>query len=369
MGSGFSLDGPASTLSALSVLALIVTVHECGHFIAARSQGIHVSKFAIGFGPALFTYKPKEVEYSLRLIPLGGYVAFPDDDPSEESAFSPDDPDLLKNRSIPERAAVISAGVIANIIFAYFCLLVQVGTVGKAVTEFLPGVIIPDVVPGSAAARAGFQSGDLVLTVDGWQVPAAPGQVQEVVQRIRLSAGEEMQFQVQRDGTVVQLPCLPDVQPDGSGRIGVQIFSNTTIDHIKAKDVPDALNLATTEFNRLAAVVTGGLAQIVSNFSNVAGQLSGPVAIVAAGSEIARMDSAGLFQFCAIININLAVVNLLPLPALDGGYLLLLAVEALRGGRKLPQDVEQGFQASGLLLLTAMGISLVIRDTINLVAP
>jgi len=366
LGSGFSLEGPGSTLSALAVLAAIVTVHECGHFLAARLQGIHVSKFSIGFGPALYTYQGEKVEYSLRLFPLGGYVAFPDDEPASQSGFEPDDPDLLKNRSIGERAAVISAGVIANIIFAYLALLVQVSTVGKAETAFLPGVRIPEVVSGSAAARAGFRDGDLLLKVDGLDVPAAPEQVAGVVGRIRDSPGKQMEFIVQRDGELVQVLCVPDVA-NGKGRIGVQLSSNAFINHIKADNPGEVFSIATAEFNRLSGTVFKGLVQIVTNFSKMVGQLSGPVAIVAAGSEIARTDAAGLFQFCAIVNINLAAVNILPLPALDGGYLVLLAVEAARGGKKLPPGVEQGVMASGLLVLLVAGIGLVIRDTVNLV--
>lgn len=120
---------------------------------------------------------------------------------------------------------------------------------------------------------------------------------------------------------------------------------------------------------RLSGTVVGGLQKIFTNFSQMSSQLSGPVAIVASGAEIVRTDSAGLFQFCAIININLAFVNLLPLPALDGGFLLLLAVEAVRGGKKLPVALEQGVMASGLLLLVTAGIGLIVRDTLNLLPP
>lgn len=104
----------------------------------------------------------------------------------------------------------------------------------------------------------------------------------------------------------------------------------------------------------------------MTNFSKTAENVSGPVAIVAVGAEAARTDASGLFQFAAILNINLAVVNILPLPALDGGYLLLLALEAARG-KKLPQGVENGFMASGLILLTGLGAALIVHDTLNLV--
>ena len=112
-------------LQALAVLAVIVTVHECGHFFAARSLGMRVTKFSIGFGPTLwgFTGESDGVEYALRAIPLGGYVGFPDDDP--DSDIPSDDPDLLRNRPLLQRAAVISAGVVANAVFAYALLFTQ----------------------------------------------------------------------------------------------------------------------------------------------------------------------------------------------------------------------------------------------------
>jgi RIP metalloprotease RseP len=124
LGTGFDVTGPESVLQAISLLALIVAVHEAGHFMAARLQNIHVTKFSIGFGPTLVKYQGAEVEYSLRAFPLGGFVAFPDDDP--DSKFEEDDPDLLRNRPLLDRAIVISAGVAANFVFAYTILFTQV---------------------------------------------------------------------------------------------------------------------------------------------------------------------------------------------------------------------------------------------------
>lgn len=363
LGTSFGLEGPGSTLQALAVLASIVAVHEAGHFFAARLQGIHVTKFSIGFGPALWQYQGKEVEYALRAIPLGGYIAFPDDDPN--STIPPDDPDLLKNRSIPERALVISAGVLANIVFAYTVLFAQVSTVGKVETAYLPGVEVPEVVAGSAAERAGLKAGDVILGINKYEVLAAPDQVAAVVQKIRASAGEEVILTVQRGDEKLELPCVPDPMNNGQGKIGVQLSAMTYLNHIKSNGPLDAAVMAASEVQRMANIVLTGLNAIVTNFGKMASQLSGPVAIIAAGSEIARTDSAGLFQFCAIVNINLAIVNVLPLPALDGGYLVLLLLEAIRG-RKLPSALENGVMTSGLLVLLVLGVGLVIRDTINL---
>lgn len=191
------------------------------------------------------------------------------------------------------------------------------------------------------------------------------GQVPDVVSAIKAHPNEQLAFQVQRGDEVIDLKAVPVPGRDGQGAIGVSLVSHTFIKHTKPNSLAESLAMTVSEFNRLGSTVLNGLNQIVTNFGSMAGQLSGPVAIVAAGSEIARTDVAGLFQFCAIVNINLAVVNILPLPALDGGYLLLLLLEAARG-KKLPQGLEQGVMTSGLLLMMVLGVGLAIRDTINL---
>jgi RIP metalloprotease RseP len=190
-------------------------------------------------------------------------------------------------------------------------------------------------------------------------------QVPDLVSTIKAHPNEQLMFTLQRGEEVLTLPATPSAGRDGKGAIGVSLLSHTFIKHTKPASLADAFAMTGAEFNRLGSTVLNGLKQIVTNFGSMSGQLSGPVAIVAAGSEIARTDVAGLFQFCAIVNINLAIVNMLPLPALDGGYLMLLLLEAARG-KKLPDGIEQGVMASGLLLMMMLGVGLTIRDTLNL---
>ena len=166
---------------------MVVAVHECGHFLAARLQNIHVSKFAIGFGPSLLSYQGRVVEYSLRALPLGGFVAFPDDDP--KCPYPEDDPDLLKNRPIRDRAIVISAGVLANVLFAFVILFAQVvtsdhsiavekrssfvqaSTVGISSEVLEPGVIVPQILKDSAADQAGASpSVRMIDTTTQWMM-------------------------------------------------------------------------------------------------------------------------------------------------------------------------------------------------------
>ena len=157
----------------------------------------------------------------------------------------------------------------------------------------------------------------------------------------------------------------PEQAPDG-GRIGVQLATNAVVNRVRTGDAGAILASANAEFTRLSGAIADGLYQIFTNFARSSGQLSGPIAIIAAGAQVARTDPAGLWQFAAIINLNLAAVNALPLPALDGGYLAVQLLEAFRGGRKLPQELERGVMSSGFLLLTAMGLTLIVKDTLHL---
>ena len=367
LGTGFDPSGPASIAQAIGVLASVVAIHEAGHFYAAVSRGVRVSAFSVGIGPALWTTTGENgVEYALRAIPLGGYVAFPDDDP--ESDIPVDDPDLLKNRPLSDRAVVISAGVAANLVSAVLILAIQAATVGVAVLEPSTGVAVPKVSPKSVAALAGLQSGDAIVAVDGDRL-GIQGAVDDAVARVRSAAGKTMRMSVVRgaDTKEFAIDVVPSPSPDGSGgRIGVQLATRGVIRHDVARTPGAVVRAASREYKRLGGAVVGGLKALVTDFGHAASRVAGPVAIVATGAEVARTDDAGLFTFAAVVSLNLAVVNLLPLPALDGGYLALLIVEAARGGVKLPRDVEATIMASGLLALMAAGAVLVVRDTLNL---
>ncbi|KAK9155687.1 hypothetical protein Sjap_003167 [Stephania japonica] len=358
------LEGTQSVFEAVGVLAAIITVHESGHFLAAYLQGIHVSKFAVGFGPVLAKFNANNIEYSLRAFPLGGFVAFPDNDP--DSDIPADDENLLKNRPIFDRVIVISAGVIANVVFAYLIIFVQVLSVGLPVQEFSPGVLVPEVRTSSAAARDGLRPGDVILSVDGYELPKSVFSVPQIVDIIKGSPKKNVSLKVERGGEDLVIGVTPDESGDGTGRIGVQLSPNVKVTKAKPKNLVEAISFSGKEFWGLTSNVLEGLKQTFLNFSQSASKVSGPVAIIAVGAEVARSSSDGLYQFAAALNLNLAVINLLPLPALDGGSLALILVEAARGGRKLPQEVEQRIMSSGIMVVLLLGIFLLVRDTLNL---
>jgi membrane-associated protease RseP (regulator of RpoE activity) len=356
----FDLEGPGSVIQALSVLATIIFVHESGHFLAARTQGIHVNKFAVGFGPNVLSYQGEEVEYSLKAIPLGGFVAFPDDD--VDCPYPPDDPDLLRNRPVKDRAIVVSAGIVANCVFAFAILLAQVNTIGLTYAKYAPGVIVKGFVSPSAAESAGFKRGDIILRIDGEDLEADAKTVNQVVNKMKASANKKLDVVVSRKGEMVKLNLIPDETPKTlEGRVGTRLEANSVLYKKMAKGPVDSIKLASKEFGRLFTLVGKSLTGLVTNFSQSKDQVSGPLAIVAVGAEVVRKDISGLFQFGAVININLAIVNLLPLPALDGGFLLLLIIEAIRG-KKMQKETEQSITGAGVLFLLISGGVLITRD-------
>ena len=354
-----------SVLAAIAVLALLIFVHELGHFMAARLQGIHANRFSLGFGPILWKYQGPETEYAIRAIPLGGFVGFPDDEP--DSKYPPNDPNLLRNRPIIDRAIVISAGVIANLIFAYFLLVAQVATVGVQDIKYQPGVLIPQVASevSSVAAKAGIKSGDIVVAVNGQPLGASKEAMPSLMEAIQSHPNQPLQLTIQRQTEKINIQLVPQPGTDGKGRIGVQLAPNGKVERQRINNIFEAFSQGAAEFQKIVGLTIQGFGQLIGNFSKTAEQVAGPVAIVAIGANIAKSNAANLFQFGALISINLAIINILPLPALDGGQLAFLLIEGLRG-KPLPTKIQDGVMQTGLMLLLGLGIFLIIRDTANL---
>lgn len=350
-----------SFLAAIGVLALLILVHELGHFIAARSQGIHVNRFSLGFGPVLWKYQGSETEYAIRAFPLGGFVGFPDDDP--ESNFPPDDPNLLGNRPILDRAIVISAGVIANLIFAYFLLVSQISFVGIPYAT-QPGIVITKLAPegGSAAADAGIKPGDVILGANNRQLTTKSlDDIETFRQIIKNSPGKVVKLDVARGNEKIIIEVTPEAKTK-DGTIGVGLSPNGDIERRRSEPV-EALTIGASEFQRIVVMTFQGFGKLVTNFGETASQVAGPVKIVKMGASIAQNDAGNLFFFAALISINLAVINILPLPALDGGQLAFLLIEGLRG-KPLPTRIQEGVMQSGLVLLLGLGIFLIVKETL-----
>ena len=354
-----------SVLAAIGVLIILIIVHELGHFAAARWQGIHVDRFAIGFGPILLRYQGKKTEYSLRAFPLGGYVGFPDDDP--DSTIPPEDPDLLRNRPLLDRAIVISAGVIANLIFAYLLLVTQAATVGFQNFNYQPGVVISQVitVENSAAYQAGIEDGDIILTVGDRELAASQEAIQIFQKTIQNSPQKPLKIKIQRGEEILFLDVTPEANTDGQGKIGVLLTPHGEVVRQRTESLPAAFIAGANEYQRLTNLIVRGFGKLILNFQENVEQVAGPVAIVAVGAQLAQDNLGNLLQFGSLISINLAIINILPLPALDGGQLAFLLIEGLLG-KPLPNKIQDGIMQTGLVLLLSLGIFLIVRDTANL---
>jgi len=352
-----------SILLVIVVLAILVVVHELGHFLAARLQGIHVNRFSIGFGPILWKYQGARTEYALRAFPLGGFVGFPDND--EESTIPPNDPDLLRNRPIIDRAIVISAGVVANFIFAYLVLVLMTLSVGVGSVD-QPGVLITKITdPHAPAAIAGLQNGDIVQSANGTTFGTNLTTLEQFQKLIAANADQPINLEVKRQNQTLALTVKPQGVA-GKGRIGVRLDFTGKPFRRPVVNLGESLAIAAQDFERLVVMTVSGLQRLVTNFQDTATQVAGPVAIVAMGSELVKSDASSLFDFTAIISINLAIINILPLPALDGGQLVFLIAEALRGGKPLPAKLQENVMQGGMVLLLGLGVFMIFRDSFNL---
>ena len=350
-------------LTALAILAMLIVVHEAGHFFAATWQGIRVSSFSIGFGPVLLERQRRGVQFALRAIPLGGFVAFPDDD--EESAIPKDDPNLLGNRPLSQRALVIAAGVIANLLLAWLVLVAQGMVVGiPAGFSASPGLLVSGVQVGQPAALAGLQPGDRILSLGGETLGGGQQAVGTFVERIKGSPAIPLALEAERGSQRLQLQLTPADQ-GGSGRIGAQLQPFGSEAFRPARGPLEPIRQANHDTALLLRRTAGGFLSLITHFGETASQVSGPVKIVEMGANLAQQGGSSLFLFTALISINLAVLNALPLPLLDGGQFVLLLIEGLRG-RPLPERFQMAFMQSGFVFLVGLSVVLIVKDTSQL---
>jgi len=350
-----------NVLLSIAVLGLLIFFHEAGHFLAAILQKIKVSGFSIGFGPAILKKEINGITYSIRSLPLGGFVSFPDEE--TDSLVKPNDPDLLKNRPIHQRAIVISAGVIANLLLAWIVLIGQASFIGIP-NQPKPGVIIMSIQPDEPAFKSGLVAGDRIMSVNGQPLGRGKEGIMNLVNIIQTSSGKELLFErVNEDES--KIVSITPSKNGGNGRIGAQLQPNLPNEVSKAKNINEIINSSNSQFYELLSRTVIGYKSLITNFSSTAQQLSGPVKIVEIGAQLSEQGGSGLVLFSALVSINLAVLNSLPFPLLDGGQLVLLILESIRG-KPVPEKIQLAFMQSGFVLLVGLSVVLIIRDTTQL---
>jgi regulator of sigma E protease len=353
-----------SILSAVVVLGLLIFLHELGHFAVAKWSGVMVQRFSLGFGPRLFAWTSGETEYAISAVPLGGYVKMLGEDPEEEVPAS-EAMRAFSHQSLWKRFAIVLAGPMMNLITACVAFTIVFAFYGAGAPSDVAK--IGGVMEGMAAGKAGLARGDTVLAIDGKPI-ATWDQLSETV---RASGGAALHFQVRREGGAVEeLVVTPEEKPERSpfgeelGKaylIGIERF-------VEIAPVPltSAIGLGAYQTYFWVKMTLLSVVKIFQG-SVSARDLGGPILIVRAAGQQAQLGLEYLIRFLGLISVNLGVLNLLPIPILDGGHLLFFGFEAIRG-RPLAMRHREMAQQVGLFLLVALMVFVVYNDISRIVA-
>jgi regulator of sigma E protease len=357
----------------LFVLSLVVFCHELGHFLIARWCGVRILVFSIGFGPELCGFHDRYgTRWKISAIPLGGYVKFFGD----ENAASVPDGARLANMSagekaqsfvfqpVAKRAAIVVAGPMANFVLAIVIFAGIFMLYGKQMMS----ARVDAVQPNSAAAAAGFQPGDVVVRIDGHPI----GSFEDMQTIVGESAAETLTVTVDRKGSQVVLkatPALKEVKDNFGNvhRIGILgIQRSTAPEDLKFQPVapPQAVWMAVQE---TWSVVDRTMTYIGGVFAGreAANQLGGPIRIAQMSGQVASLGFVPLIQLAAVLSISIGLLNLFPIPLLDGGHLLFYAIEALRGRPLSERAQEVGFRI-GLAIVLMLMIFATFNDIVHL---
>lgn len=354
------------------VLSLVIFFHELGHFIVGRLCGVKVDAFSLGFGPELLHFTDRSgTRWRLGLLPLGGYVKFHGD----ANGASMSDPEGIAAMPAPERAvsffaqkvwkraAIVAAGPVANFILAIVIFTGIYYVHGR-------GILVPQiekVAVGGAAAAAGFAPGDTIVSIGSTKIQS----FQDMQRIVQASSDTPLAFVVDRHGkemTLVATPQLREVKtPFGTTRtgvLGIEANASAANWHIQHYGLFDSTRLATDEtwsIVRQTGAYVGGL----FTGRESTDQLSGPIRIAEISGQMAKIGFAALLNLAAVLSISVGILNLVPIPLLDGGHLMYYAIEAVRG-RALNEKIQQvGFKI-GLTLVAGLMILATYNDILRL---
>lgn len=329
-----------TAIAAIFVFLLVVVIHEGGHFSVAKLVGIKVNEFAIGMGPKLFQKRKGETIYTLRALPIGGYVKMEGED--EDS----DDPRGFSKVSVWSRIAVVSAGAIMNFVLAIVVLSIVAFSLG------LPTTTIEEVLVDSPAMEYGVLPSDKILSIDGVEI----NEWNEIVDTINSSETSKMlNIDVLRDGEIISLQVKPVVD-DKRVVIGIVPKSERSFFKSIEAGFKDTWYFLKLMFNFIAMLFQG---QVSTN------DLAGPVGVINEIGNQAKMGFLNLLYILGFISVNLGFFNLLPIPALDGSRIVFLLIEAIRGKPVDPK--KEGFiHFLGFVFLISLMLLVTYKDLIRI---
>ncbi len=356
----------ASILAAILLLAVVIFVHELGHFLVAKWCDVEVHVFSMGFGPTVYSRTYGDTEYRLSLIPLGGYVRMAGQDDDELGEDPPEDPTRgFGVKSIPQRAAIIAAGPAVNFVFAAFVFAFLAFAYG--IPEPTNDPLVGGLHEGAPAQEAGLQQGDIIFAVDG----KAIGAWDELVESVLGSKGRTLVMSVRdEEGANREVMVTPRLteRRDAFGEVSghsYMIGINRLLEPQRLGAVA-AVGAGFTNTWYYTGLIFETLSRLVQGRLSP-GDLGGPILIAREASRKARTGLEPFVFFMALISVNLGVINILPIPILDGGHLVFIAYEGIRG-RPLSLRVREGALQVGIVLLGALMIFVVFNDIFRIIS-
>ena len=341
-------------ISFLGVIAILILAHELGHFITARASGVSVLEFGLGFPPRMLSIKRGETTYSLNLIPLGGFVKMAGEE-------DPKVPGSLAGKSIGSRLLVLSAGSLMN-----FLLPILLFSTAFMIPhdEVIGQVKVEEVSPDSPAARAGIKSGDILLQANDIVLNNSV----DLHRYLQLNLGTEITLLVQhQDAATETVRVLARWSPpEGQGATGILV--NTISPEVISRHLPfwRAIPAGITASIETFVLFKNDIIRMI--IGTVPAGVTGPVGIAQITGQVARTGISPLLEFAAFLSINLAIINIFPLPALDGGRIAFVIIEWIRRGKRIPAKTEALVHLIGFMTLMAFMLLVTYQDIIRIVS-
>lgn len=339
----------------LLLMGVLIFVHELGHYLTARACHVTIYEFSIGMGKRVagFTSKKTGIQYSFRLFPIGGYVSMAGEDETKEGEEN--DPNAFNKKNVWQRIVILAAGATMNVITGFLAMLIL--TAGMTIAGYnLPSTVVGDFAPGAPSYVSGLELGDEILSVDGVKVHTG----YDLSYEIMFNGYKPVDVVVIRDGKQILIPdiCFPTGEEQGILLGGMDfsvLAADTTVVNVLKTSFWRGVSSIKMVFDSLSGMITGRF-----GFTD----LSGPIGMTSAVQDVATQPMAGwnILYLFAIIAMNLGVMNLLPLPALDGGRLFFRFLEVLRFGKPINEKFEATVHGMGMMLLLGLMVLIALKD-------
>ena len=335
------------------IFGVLILIHELGHFVTAKLAGVKVLEFGMGYPPRLFAVKRGETTYSMNLLPLGGFVKMMGEE-------DPSDPQSLASKRMPVRAVVLGAGAFMNAVLALalFAIVIMIPT--KTVVGDLT---ITGTGENSPAAVAGIQEGDIIRKINGRRIEN-PGDAQYQYQ---LRLGATATTIVERDGVLIPFDVVPRWKPpEGQGAVGISMELANQQEASRSRPFWEAVPGAGKRIAETVVLVKNGIASWFIGNTDPLNDISGPIGIAQVTGEFAKLGIVPLLTLAAVLSLNLAVMNILPIPALDGGRLFFVAIEFIRRGKRIPPQKEALVHLAGFVMLILLIFAVSFNDILRI---